>query len=71
MIYFYIYYELFIHKNPLFILNTNYIKKRLDNTTFTNCYSDYGFLFNINHQPNNEYITIKNSVFESNNTSET
>jgi len=44
----------------------NIIIYRIYNSTFKNCHSNYGYLFQISNQYDDQQIYIKDSIFSSN-----
>eukprot|EP00833_Pecoramyces_ruminatium_P018319 jgi/Orpsp1_1/1192351/evm.model.d7180000092518.1 len=45
------------------LINSNGLTLEIDNSTFYKCYSEYGYLFNINNHNKEQYIKINNSFF--------
>lgn len=38
---------------------------RMENTTFSNCFTEYGYLINTNHQYIGQNVTLKNITLSS------
>ncbi|OUM60237.1 hypothetical protein PIROE2DRAFT_14053 [Piromyces sp. E2] len=58
-----IFYNIYVN-SPYPLIHTNDIKLEIENTTFSNCHTDYGYLFNIGYNSNiNNNVIIKDSKF--------